>query len=123
MITGKPTKPKFIEVVCKVTRAEVQWMSLFNGGNTQLFSVVALNGHHKESIIDTIADKGENKIHVASLQNLQPSTTYVFYISAKNSFGNSSSDNISCMTLEGKIQILLLLCVQNINKYCCRSLI
>lgn len=101
-LTGRPNKPRTIESVCEVTRARVQWKSSFNGGDHQSFTVIALNGHDIESKSDIISDKGENEIHSKFIQNLKPSTPYVFYVSARNSFGFSSSENISCTTLEGK---------------------
>lgn len=101
-MTGKPNKPTTTESVCEVTRARIQWKSSFNGGDHQSFTVIVLNGHDIESKTDTISDKGENEIHSIFIQNLKPSTPYVFYVSARNSHGFSSSENISCTTLEGK---------------------
>lgn len=48
---------------------------------------------------NTISDKGENRIHSAYIQNLQPSTRYLLYVSARNRHGSSSSENITCTTL------------------------
>lgn len=93
--------PENIEINCEVTRARVQWTSSFNGGDPQSFTVIALNGQQSENI----SDKGENKIHETYVQNLQSSTTYVFYVSARNRHGYSLSNNISCTTLSGKIFI------------------
>lgn len=93
--------PERVEIVCEVTHARVQWISSFNGGDPQLFTVIALNGQQRESRSDNISDKGENVIHSTFVQNLQPSTTYVFYVIAQNSHGLSSSENVSCTTLEG----------------------
>lgn len=101
LLTGKPTMPERVEIVCEVTRARVQWRSSFNGGDPQSFTVIALNGQQRESRSDNISDKGENVIHSTFVQNLQPSTTYVFYVIAQNSHGLSSSENVSCTTLEG----------------------
>lgn len=95
---GKPTMPENIEINCEVTRAKVQWTSSFNGGDPQTFTVFAVNGQQS----NTISDKGENEIHATYVQNLQSSTTYVFYVSARNSRGFSLSNNISCTTLAGK---------------------
>lgn len=94
--------PILSEVVCEVTRAIVKWKSAFNGGDSQLFTAIALNGFYKESDSGPIADKGHNEIHSATVQNLRPSTKYLFYVSANNSHGERSSKNISCMTEEGK---------------------
>lgn len=96
--TGKPNMPVNIEIVCEKTRAKVQWESSFNGGDPQVFTIFASNGQHSQHI----PDRGENEIHLAFIQNLQPSTTYVFYVSAQNSHGFISSERISCTTLEGK---------------------
>lgn len=91
--------PENIEIRCDETRARVQWTSSFNGGDTQTFTVFALNGQQS----NTIPDQGENEIHAAYVKNLQTSTTYVFYVSARNTRGFSLSNNISCTTLPGKI--------------------
>lgn len=101
LLTGKPTMPERVEIVCEVTRARVQWRSSFNGGDPQSFTVIALNGQQRESRSDDISDKGDNVIHSTFVQNLQPSTTYLFYVIAQNSHGLSSSENVSCTTLEG----------------------
>lgn len=93
--------PENIEINCEVTRARVQWTSSFDGGDPQSFTVIAVNGPQS----DKISDKGENKIHETFVQSLQSSTTYVFYVSARNRHGYSLSKNISCTTLAGKIFI------------------
>lgn len=90
---------------CEETRAKVQWKSSFNGGAIQLFTVIALNSQQQQIKSDNISDRGKNKIHFTYVQNLQPSTTYVFYVSAQNSHGLSSSEHISCTTKEGKYSI------------------
>lgn len=97
-LTGKPNSPGNIEIFCEKTSAMVQWKSSFNGGDPQSFTVFALNGQQSEHI----SDKGENDIHSTYLHNLRPSPTYVFCVSAQNSHGLSSSERISCTTLEGK---------------------
>lgn len=98
MHTGKPNVPGNIEIVCEETRAMVQWKSSFNGGDPQLFTVIASNGEQ----YDNISDRGENVIHSTFVEHLQPSTMYVFYVSAQNSHGFISSEKISCTTLAGK---------------------
>lgn len=90
---------------CEVTRAKIQWTSSFNGGDIQFFTVIALNSQQQQSKSDNISDKGENEVHSTYVQNLQPSTTYVFYVSAQNRHGLSSSEHISCTTKEGKHSI------------------
>lgn len=93
--------PENISIVCDVRRARVQWKSSFNGGDPQSFTVKVLSGQAS----DTIPDNGENEIHSVYVQNLQPSTTYVFYVNAKNSHGSSYSEYINCTTVEGKKNI------------------
>lgn len=100
-LTGKPNSPGNIEIFCEKTSANVQWKSSFNGGDPQLFTIFASNGQQFES--ELISDRGENEIHSAFIQNLQPSTTYVFYVSAQNSHGLISSERINCTTLKGKV--------------------
>lgn len=87
---------------CEVTRAKIQWRSSFNGGAIQFFTVIALNSKQQQIKSENISDNGENEIHSIEVQNLQPSTTYVFYVSAQNKHGLSSSKHISCTTKEGK---------------------
>lgn len=93
-----PDNPRNIGVKCEGTRAIVQWISSFNGGDHQTFDVFALNGQQRGNQSIRIPDMGENKLHKAYVQNLQPSITYVFYVSAQNNYGFSISDIISCMT-------------------------
>uniref|UniRef100_K1R1E8 Uncharacterized protein n=1 Tax=Magallana gigas TaxID=29159 RepID=K1R1E8_MAGGI len=97
---GKPDLPRNIEVTCKVTGAIVQWISSFNGGSTQNFTVITLSGHDGTNLYNGLNDKGENEIHVTYVSNLQPSVTYWFSVSAKNSYGSSSSKVISCTTVK-----------------------
>lgn len=95
--------PFITKVFCDVTRAKVQWKSSFNGGIPQSFTVIALYGQHIEKQSNTICDKGENEIYSTYIQNLKPSTTYVFYVYARNQFGFISSSNLSCTTYTGKM--------------------
>ncbi|XP_078332852.1 hemicentin-1-like isoform X2 [Crassostrea virginica] len=95
----KPDSPKSIEVICDVKRAGVKWKSSFNGGDPQMFTAFAINGQ-QGTHSQTLPDRGENEIHETFVENLQPSLTYVFYVSARNSHGNSSSDIKSCAMLK-----------------------
>lgn len=105
---GKPDIPRNITVTCKVTGAIVQWISSFNGGSTQNFTVITLSGQDGTSIYLGLNDKGENEIHVTYQGNLKPSVTYWFFVSAKNSHGSSLSKAISCTTVKGFFQKHLL---------------
>ncbi|XP_034303603.2 neural cell adhesion molecule 1-like isoform X2 [Magallana gigas] len=96
----KPDLPRNIKVTCKVTGAIVQWISSFNGGDIQNFTVITLSGHDGTSLYNGLNDKGENEIHVTYVSNLQPSVTYWFSVSAKNRYGSSSSKAISCTTVK-----------------------
>uniref|UniRef100_A0A8W8LC41 Hemicentin-1 n=1 Tax=Magallana gigas TaxID=29159 RepID=A0A8W8LC41_MAGGI len=96
----KPDIPRNITVTCKVTGAIVQWISSFNGGSTQNFTVITLSGQDGTSIYLGLNDKGENEIHVTYQGNLKPSVTYWFFVSAKNSHGSSLSKAISCTTVK-----------------------
>lgn len=98
---GKPDIPRNIKVTCKVTGTVVQWISSFNGGDTQNFTVITLSGQDGTSLYYGLNDEGENEIHVTYVSNLQPSVTYWFSVSAKNSHGSSSSKAISCTTVKG----------------------
>ena len=97
---GRPDSPRNVEVTCDVKRATLKWQSSFNGGDPQTFTAYAVNGHQSTHSYPVL-DRGENRIHQTLLQNLQPSLTYVFYVSTKNRHGNRSSDVKSCTTLEG----------------------
>lgn len=93
--------PRNIEVTCKVTGAIVQWISSFNGGDTQIFTVITLSGQDGTSRYYELNDKGENEIHVSHVSNLQPSVMYWFSVSAKNSHGSSFSKAVCCTTVKG----------------------
>lgn len=97
-ITVRPDIPRNLTVNCDQTGARIQWISGFNGGDAQIFKVFILNGKDKTSS-DRIVDNGENLVHSKYIQNLQPSVTYAFYVSAFNQRGYSSSDNFTCTTL------------------------
>lgn len=95
----KPVEPRDINVECEVSGASVQWISSFNGGDPQRFIIYA-TGNQRTIISSGINDTGENKVHSIYVQNLQPSVLYVFYVSAQNRHGNSSSENFTCTTLK-----------------------
>nr|XP_034316845.1 hemicentin-2-like [Crassostrea gigas] len=97
---GRPETPRNISVVCERTQARVQWISSFNHGDPQLFTVIILNGRDGTNMSYRFHDNGENELHVAHVSNLQPSVTYWFYMSAKNSYGSSSSEVIRCNTVQ-----------------------
>lgn len=98
--TGSPDKPRSVEVTCEETRAKVKWISSFNGGDRQTFTVIAVNGQYEISYSNPTSDEGENVVHMNYVENLRSSTEYVFYVSAQNQHGNKSSENIKCKTLE-----------------------
>lgn len=102
MFTEKPDNPKSIKVTCDVTSASMQWEASFNGGDQQSFIILAFNGQHGTTISEKINETGKN-VYIHGVQNLQPSTLYEFYVSAQNRHGNSSSEKISCTTLEGNL--------------------
>lgn len=94
-----PESAKNMTIKCEETSAKFQWISSFNGGDAQTFTVFVLNGLDQIIISDNIPDKGENRVHDIYVQNLQPSSKYTFYVSAQNRRGNSSSERITCITL------------------------
>ena len=96
-----------MKVICNVKSAKIEWISSFNGGDPQEFFALALNVQQESSKSDDIKDSGENKMHNTEIQNLQPSTKYVFYVVSKNKHGNSSSDDIMCTTLEGRFEKII----------------
>nr|XP_022323489.1 hemicentin-1-like isoform X2 [Crassostrea virginica] len=96
----EPTSPRIGKASCNDNSAKIEWISSFNGGDSQTFFVLGLIGRHEVTRSEAIKDRGENKIHNTDLLNLQPLTKYVFYVVAKNEHGNSSSDEIECTTLE-----------------------
>lgn len=106
--TGRPDKPKSVEVTCKETRAEVQWISAFNGGDSQTFTVIAISGQYGVSFSNPTSDKGESIIHMKYVENLHSSTEYVFYVFAQNQHGNRSSENVTCKTMEKGIVCFIL---------------
>ena len=88
------------EASCNVRSAQIQWRSSFNGGDIQTFIALAMTAQQEVSRSELLCDKGESKIHVTQLQNLQPSTKYAFYIVAQNKHGNTSSEIIECKTFD-----------------------
>lgn len=99
MHLGRPDVPRDIKVECEESGAKVQWVSSFNGGDDQTF-ITFVYKDQKTSYSSRIPDAGENKVHSNYVENLQPSVSYVFYVSAQNRHGNSSSENITCTTLK-----------------------
>lgn len=96
---GRPDYPRKLDVICEETRARVQWISSFNGGEPQYFTVIILNSQDVTVLSYRLLDKGENEIHVTYIANLQPSVSYWFSVSAKSSHGSSSSNVTSCKTI------------------------
>lgn len=93
-----PDAPRMVKIFCEKTSASVQWISSFNGGDTQEFAVVVSNGHFETSYSDFIPDSGESEIHSKIIQNLQPSSEYLFSVSARNKHGESTSEKFKCTT-------------------------
>ena len=100
--SGKPDRPRDVETICNVKSAKIQWISSFNGGDPQIFTVHAFLEQQETSRSKLVHDGGENTLHNTQIQNLLPSTAYIFYVVAKNKHGNSSSEVNICKTLEGK---------------------
>lgn len=94
-----PDKPRSVEVTCEETRAKVQWISSFNGGDRQTFTVTAVSGQYGIGFSKPTSDEGENIIHMKYVENLHPSTEYAFHVSAKNKHGIRLSENRTCKTL------------------------
>lgn len=94
-----PESARNMTIQCEETSAKVQWISSFDGGDKQMFTVSVLSGMDQIIISNDIPDKGENTVHDIYVQNLQPSSKYTFYVSAQNRRGNSSTENITCITL------------------------
>lgn len=92
----------------------MEWEPSFNGGDQQIFTIFALNGQHGTRFSESIKETGEND-YIHSVQDLEPSTLYEFYVSAQNKHGNSSSEKISCTTLEGNLKCLKLFFSQQLT--------
>ena len=88
---------------CNAKSAKIEWISSFNGGDPQTFFAVAVIIQKESTNSEAVIDSGENKMHDTEIQNLQPSTKYVFHVISKNKHGNSSSDELECTTLEGRV--------------------
>lgn len=117
---GIPNIPRDVTLTCEVTSASVHWVSSFNGGDTQTFTVVAFNVKYGTRYSERIPDMGENTAHSNFIHNLQPSTSYSFHVSAENSHGNSSSENIICTTQNKGNNFFLFdhsSCFQNVNNF------
>lgn len=57
---GIPNIPRDLTLTCEVTSASVHWVSSFNGGDTQTFTVVAFNVKYGTRYSERIPDMGEN---------------------------------------------------------------
>ena len=66
-----------------------------------MFKAMAFLAQKVVSYSESVPDSGQDIVHRTQLQNLEPSTTYAFYIVAKNKHGNSSSEKRDCKTSEG----------------------
>lgn len=97
---GKPNTPVIGRLSCNARSAQIQWTSPFNGGSTQTFIALAIIAQEEVTRTELLYDKGESKIHITQLQNLQPSTKYTFYLVAQNKHGNSTSGKRECKTLD-----------------------
>lgn len=95
-------------MTCNVKTAQVKWISSFNGGAPQSFTAFALAGQQEASRSELKQDEGENKIHSSSVLNLQPSTEYVFYVSARNRHGTTTSERSICKTLPEGITLVMI---------------
>nr|XP_022289615.1 B-cell receptor CD22-like isoform X2 [Crassostrea virginica] len=97
----KPYSPRNVGIICRERSATIQWTSSFNGGDPQMFKAMAFLAQKVVSYSESVPDSGQDIVHRTQLQNLEPSTTYAFYIVAKNNHGNSSSEKRDCKTSEG----------------------
>ena len=98
---GKPHSPLNVGIICRERSATIHWTSSFNGGDPQIFQAMAILAQKVVSYSESVPDSGQDIVHRTQLQNLEPSTTYAFYIVAKNKHGNSSSEKRDCKTSEG----------------------
>nr|XP_022289451.1 hemicentin-1-like isoform X3 [Crassostrea virginica] len=94
----KPYSPRNVGIICRERSATIQWTSSFNGGDPQMFKAMAFLAQKVVSYSESVPDSGQDIVHRTQLQNLEPSTTYAFYIVAKNKHGNSSSEKRDCKT-------------------------
>lgn len=111
---AKPYSPGEIRVTCDISSALVRWKSSFNGGDPQSFTVTSFNSQQGTRYADRLLDRGEDKIHELCITNLLSSMSYMFYVTAQNSHGHSSSEIVSCTTLKGiytKFECFLLSCI------------
>ncbi|XP_061182272.1 hemicentin-1-like [Saccostrea echinata] len=97
---GKPYPPEIKTVTCETKSADITWKSSFNGRAPQTFTAIAMrDDQYEASRSGSMSDKGENDIHRATINGLQPSVVYNFYVSALNKHGETlSAGDISCRT-------------------------
>lgn len=122
LFKGRPDIPRSVTLTCEGTSSILKWISSFNGRERQTFIVVTFNVQYGTIYSERIPDKGENTVHSYFIDNLQPSTLYLFYVSAENRHGKSSSENKSCTTRKQGNNFFLFdlryqTCFLNINNF------
>lgn len=104
--------PPDVNVTCDENKVRFYWISGFDGGEKQIFYVIALSEIEKsENILSSIADEGfgtHNKLSV----DIEPGR-YTFYIFTNNSYGGVNSTTTVCSVLgnvDVKCFIILFTC-------------
>lgn len=102
----KPSPPDFY-AICAESKVTFTWISGFDGGDKQIFHVIASFQIEKsDRILSSIADKGfgtHNKLSV----DMEPGR-YTFYIFANNSYGGVNSSTTVCSVV-GNVNLSLVL--------------
>lgn len=101
---GTPNPPTNVSVTCGIFSITVNWRSEYNGGETQIFKVLFLDAKTNTSILsEVILDEGENKDRHFKTDSMNPSTLYMIFVNALNSYGSiSTTENVNCTTETGQ---------------------
>lgn len=87
--------PPDINATCAENKVNFNWISGFDGGEKQIFYVIALSVlQNKENILAIFTDEGFGTHNTFSV-DLQTGK-YIFYIFTNNSYGGVNSSKKAC---------------------------
>lgn len=99
-VVGPPDPTFILNVSCGVQTAKLYWLSSFNGGDIQKFSIIV---HKIEKDIyfheTDVNDEDGNNIKFESIKLL--AGEYLFQIYGKNRYGNRTSTNSKLCQVKG----------------------
>ncbi|XP_056009614.1 hemicentin-1-like [Ostrea edulis] len=94
-----PLKPTNLALVCATSSVKLSWISNFNGGDNQIFTIsYSTDGEFSTSYKDlrNISDEGYDILHNYT-SSIDLHETVWFTVTASNIFGKSTSDTAHCI--------------------------